>query len=44
MPLAIGLQLSLMWLFWLGFALFIASAVLFALYINTGNRIQKKKE
>ena len=39
--LAIGLQLSWMWLFWLGFALFIGAAIGFALYINTGNRIQK---
>lgn len=39
--LAIGLQMGWMWLFWLGFALFIGAAILFAVHINTGNRIQK---
>ena len=40
--LSVGIQISQTWLFWVGFALFIGATIVFAIYLNTGNRIQKK--
>ena len=39
--LSIGIELSRMWLFWVGFALFIGVTILFVVLMNTKNRLQK---
>ena len=41
--LSVGVELEQMWLFWVGFGLFLAVVIFFAIYLNTGNRLQKKE-
>ena len=40
--LSVGVELEKIWLFWVGFALFIGVTIFFAIYLNTGNRLGKK--
>ena len=40
--LSIGLELEFMWLFWGGLGLSTAVIIFFLIFLNTGNRIQKK--
>ena len=40
-PILLSAVLDAMWLFWLGFALFLAVAVAGVIYANTGNRFRK---
>ena len=40
--LSVGVELEQMWLFWVGFGLFLAVVIFFVIYLNTGNRLQKK--
>ncbi len=40
-PVTIGTATGLMWIFWLGMALFLAATVCGVILINTGDRIRK---
>lgn len=40
--LSVGVAIEQMWLFWVGFCLFLAVVIFYAIYLNTGNRLQKK--
>ena len=42
--LSIGLEIKQMWLFWIGFVLFIGVTIFFVIYMNTGNRLEKKEK
>ena len=42
--LSIGLEIKQMWLFWIGFVLFLVVTIFFVIYMNTGNRLEKKTE
>ncbi len=39
--LSVGIELNLVWLFWVGFALFIGVCILYVIYLNTNNRLKK---
>ena len=39
--LGVGVALDRMWLFWVGFALFLSIVVFFAIYMNTNNRFKR---
>ena len=39
--LGIGVEINRMWLFWVGFGLFLLVAFFFAIYMNTKNRLKK---
>lgn len=39
--LGVGVEIEKMWLFWCGFGLFIAVTIFFAIFLNTGNRLDK---
>ena len=41
--LSVGVEIEKMWLFWLGFFLFLGVAIFYAIYLNTGDRAQKSK-
>ena len=40
--LSVGVAIEQMWLFWVGFGLFLGVVIFFVIYLNTGNRLQKK--
>ena len=40
--LSVGMEIEKMWLFWVGFGLFLAVAMIFVIYMNTGNRLKKE--
>ena len=40
--LSVGVAIEQMWLFWVGFCLFLAVVIFYVIYLNTGNRLQKK--
>ena len=39
--LSVGIEVERMWLFWVGFGLFIAVTFSYLIYMNTGNRLKK---
>ena len=41
--LSIGLELEIMWLFWVGFGLFLGVTAFFVIFLNTGNRLKNKE-
>ena len=41
--LSIGLILEKMWLFWCGFGIFLGVTIFFVIFLNTGNRLEKKQ-
>ena len=38
-----GVEIGQMWLFWIGFGLFLGVTLFFVIYVNTGKRLEKKK-
>ena len=39
---SIGMEISKMWLVWCGIGLFLVVIIIFVIFLNTGNRLQKK--
>ena len=41
--LSVGVEIQQMWLFWVGFALFLGVIIFFVIYLNTGNRLNTEQ-